>query len=242
MRINRYLAQAGLGSRRTVEQLVRAGRISVNGEITLDLALQVQDSDDVRFDAKPIRPRRLRYFAFHKPKGLICTLSDEKKRPTIYSVLAREFREFDYVGRLDKDSEGLLILTNDGELAQKLTNPRFKVEKEYEVVVDRAFDANDLPRLLKGTVIDGIRARVRRAWVRQGATLGIVLDQGIKRQIRVILQRLGYEVRTLRRVRIGSVRLGRLPQGAVRELKDHEITRLIGQRTLEERKNPSRSN
>ncbi len=229
MRINRYLAQAGLGSRREVEKLVQAGRVSINGELILDLARQVADTDDVRVDNRLVRPKHLRYFAFHKPPGLICTRSDERNRATIYSVLARNLQELDYVGRLDKDSEGLLILTNDGDLAQRLTNPRFKVEKEYEVVLDRPFDTKDLQRLLKGTVIDGTRARVRRAWIRHHSGLGIVLDQGIKRQIRVMLQRLGYDVRALKRVRIGSVKLGRLPRAMVRELSSSEITRLMEQ-------------
>jgi 23S rRNA pseudouridine2605 synthase len=228
VRINRFLALAGLGSRRSVETLVTSGRITINGEICLDLARQVGDHDDVRSDNKPVRLRRFRYFAFNKPPGFICTRSDDRGRDTIYAILPRDLHDLEYVGRLDKDSEGLLLLTNDGGLAQRLTNPKFKVEKEYEVTVDRAVDPADLPRLVRGTLIDGVRARATRAWIRKRNVLGIVLEQGLKRQIRVMLERLRYEVGMLRRIRIGPVTLGRMPRGAARELSARERDTLLG--------------
>lgn len=223
LRINLYLARSGAGSRRACDELVLSGRVSVNGAVCLDPATRIAPGDDVRLDNRPVKPKPLLYVMLNKPPGFVCTASDERGRQTIYDLLPRGMRRAHYVGRLDKDSRGLLLLTTDGDLALALSRPRSKVEKEYDVTTGRPVSDEALAELLKGTFIEGRRARaesVRRVSPRR---LRIVLTQGIKRQIRVMLYRLGIEVRDLCRVRFGPLRLAALPQGASRELTPREI-------------------
>ncbi len=226
VRINRYLADCALGSRRSVEELVQARRVSINGTIVSSLGQRVAEGDEVRVDRRIVKRRSLVYAIFHKPAGVICSRADERRRTDIYALLPPELQIANYVGRLDAASEGLLLLTNDGELAARLTHPRHKVEKEYEVTLDRAFQSEDIPKLLKGTFVDGKRAKAERVESLGPSRLKIVLTQGMKRQIRVMLFRLGYEVERLVRTRFGPLRLDRLPIGKSRMLKPSEVKQL----------------
>ncbi len=226
IRINRYLAQCGFGSRRAVEQLVADGRVSINGQRCTDLAARISPGDVVEVGKRRAVPEPLRYLAFHKPRGVICSRSDERARRTIYDVLPAEFSKLDYIGRLDKDSEGLLLLSNDGDFAERLAHPRHEVEKEYVVTLDRAPESSAYDKLLRGTMIDGVRAKAVRAFARGGAQAGVVLTQGVKRQVRVMFSRLGYEVKSLKRVRIGPVTIARMAPGAVRPLTRWELEAL----------------
>jgi 23S rRNA pseudouridine2605 synthase len=223
MRLNRFLASAGLGSRRGVEEIIQAGQVRINGRVVTDLATKVEPTDAVKVGARLIRSERLIHAILHKPKGYLCTADDERQRRTIFDLLPANWPRVFHVGRLDKESEGLLIVTNDGDLSLHLTHPRFKMEKEYEVGLDRPFDAVHREKLLRGMHIQGGWAKAERVSQLGSKALGIVLRQGIKRQIRLMFKELGYEVTHLRRLRIGPIALGTLSSGEWRLLNAKEV-------------------
>lgn len=226
VRLNRFLAQAGLGSRRACEQLIVGGKVVLNRRPCRELAATVGPEDEVRVRGRILRPQAATHLALHKPRGFVTTASDELGRRTIFDLLPPGLPRLFHVGRLDKDSEGLLILTNDGALAQELTHPRHGIEKEYSVTLDKAWQPADRERLTKGIRIEGGRAVAEEVGEFGQRTLRIVLRQGIKRQIRLMLGALGYRVERLKRIRIGPVRLGTLPSGGHRPLSQREIAAL----------------
>jgi 23S rRNA pseudouridine2605 synthase len=226
MRLNRFLASAGLGSRRGVEELVKAGRVRINGRVVTDLATQVGSEDSVKVGTRMVRPQRPIHAVLNKPRGYLCTAADERERRTIFELLPKDWPRFSYVGRLDKESEGLLIVTNDGELSLALTHPRYHVEKEYEVALDKTFDILDREKLLRGFRIEGGWAKAERVVLAGPQKLKLVLRQGIKRQIRLMFFNLGYEVAYLRRVRIGPLKLGGMQPGEWRLLSTKEVQAL----------------
>jgi 23S rRNA pseudouridine2605 synthase len=222
MRLNRFLAAAGFGSRRSCEQLISGGHVVINGHKTTVLATQIEEGDDVRVDGRPARAAVQLTILFNKPRGYVVTRSDERGRRTIYDLLPASHSSLFHVGRLDKESEGLLLMTNDGILAQELTHPSHGIEKEYEVELDKAFDFSHVEKLLKGIHIEGGRGKFERVRTIAPKKLCVVLRQGIKRQIRLMFYTLGYEVERLRRIRIGKLLDNRLPQGAWRPLSVKE--------------------
>lgn len=226
MRLNRFLAAAGFGSRRSCEQFIRDGKVSVNGHFITDLSTQVSAEDDVRVAGKPAKAEAHTYLILHKPRGYVCTRSDERGRKTIFDLIPGQFGRLFNVGRLDKDSEGLLLLTNDGNLSQRLTHPTHQIDKEYEVMLDKAYDPEITPKLLKGIFLEEGRARMES--VRQVAPhiVKVVLRQGIKRQIREMFFRMGYEVKRLMRIRIGRLMAPSLKPGAWRLLNAKEVASL----------------
>jgi 23S rRNA pseudouridine2605 synthase len=226
MRINRYLANAGIGSRRGCEQLVREGRVTVNGAICTNLASQVSADDAVKVDGRLIHAERKVYMLLNKPAGFICTRSDTQDRKTIFALLPRKLPRLFHVGRLDKESEGLLILTNDGELALRLTHPRYKIAKEYEVTLDKPFDMALSAKMKTGFHIEAGHARVECIRRMGPVMLRVELRQGLKRQIREMFFKLGYEVKRLRRTRIGPLTDARLRPGEWRFLSATEISAL----------------
>lgn len=228
MRLNRFLAAAGFGSRRACEQLIRDGKVSINGHFIRDLATQVGPDDDVRVGGKPARARQLVYLLLHKPKGFVSTRSDERGRRTVFNLVPPHFGSLFHVGRLDKESEGLILLTNDGDLAQRLTHPSHEIEKEYEVTLDRDFDAAHTAKFLRGMMIEGGRARMEEVHPFGPRSLKVVLRQGLKRQIRLMFYRLGYEVKRLVRTRIGPLRLAPLKPAEWRFLTAREVALLSG--------------
>lgn len=230
MRLNRFLAHAGCGSRRGCEELILSGRVTLNGTVTTNLATQVGEKDAVKVDGRLVHGQRTLTAVLHKPAGFVCSADDEAGRKTIFELLPPNWPRLFHVGRLDKQSEGLLIVTNDGDLALRLTHPRYKVEKEYEVEVDRAFAFEDREKLLKGFHIEGGRAKVEHVYKLSQTRLRLVLKQGIKRQIRLMLYELGYEVKRLIRVRIGKLKLD-VPPGQWRLLTEKEIKSLISEQT-----------
>src|SRR5688572_28699885 len=214
VRLQKIISSAGIASRRAAEKLIEQGRVTVNGITITELGTKADlDVDDIRVDERRVkRPQRHRYLLLNKPRGYVTTRSDPEHRPTVLDLL-KGVRDYVYpVGRLDFDSEGLLILTNDGDLAATLTHPRHEVERVYEAEVLGVPDAHDLERLSKGVVIDGRRtgaARVELLSERrtQGDTsmLRVTIHEGRTRQVRKMCDAIGHPVRTLKRVRIGPI-------------------------------------
>ena len=228
MRLNRFLAAAGLGSRRSCEDIIATGAVMINGSRVEKLATVVADGDDVRVHGRIIRVAKPSYVLFHKPRGFVVTRSDERGRRTIYDLLPPEFSTLFHVGRLDKDSEGLLLLTNDGDFAQKLTHPSHGIEKEYEVDLDKSFDPAHSAKMIRGIFIEGGRARFERIRMLGPGRVRVVLRQGIKRQIRLMFYDMGYEVERLQRTRIGKISDEKMPPGSYRHLTPPEVKALQG--------------
>src|SRR2546423_1723611 len=226
MRLNRFLAAAGVGSRRHWDELIAAGRVTINGQICTDFSTQPTDLDHVKVDGKLVHSQRRVDIMLHKPAGFVSTRSDPNARDTIFDLLPPHLPRLFNVGRLDALTEGLLILTNNGELAQRLTHPRYKVEKEHEITLDRPWDATLSPKLLHGTMLDGQRARLEKIQSIKPTRLRVILRQGINRQIRRMFYEVGYEVKRLIRTRIGHLRLGDLPRGHWRPLSKDELKSL----------------
>src|SRR5947209_3557722 len=226
MRLNRFLAAAGIGSRRKCDELIATGRVTINGSVCTNFSAQPDERDHVKVDGKLVHLERTTTIALHKPAGFVSTRSDPNARDTIFDLLPPKFPRLFNVGRLDAQSEGLLLLTNDGDLAQQLTHPRFKIEKEYEVTLDRQWESVHAPKLLRGIFLEGQRAQMARIRSIRQTRLRVVLRQGINQQIRRMFFAVGYEVKRLVRVRIGNLRLGDLPRGQWRILSKSELERL----------------
>ena len=226
MRLNRYLALCGLGSRRACEEIILAGGVRINGRPVRELATAVQPGDTVVARGRVVRPAATRYLVLHKPAGCLSSRQSQGGKPTVYDLLPPDAGSLPHVGRLDAESEGLLLLSNDGELSQALTHPSRHVEKEYEVILDRAFDTKLIPKLLKGIYLEEGRAKAAHVHAEGANNLRVVLTQGINRQIRRMFAALGYKVKRLTRTRLGPLKLGRLPRGAWRELSAREVEAL----------------
>ncbi|HXL24442.1 MAG TPA: pseudouridine synthase [Chthoniobacterales bacterium] len=226
MRLNRFLAAAGVGSRRKCDELIAAGRVTINGRVCTNFSAQPDERDHVKADGKLLHLERAMTIALHKPAGFVSSRSDPNARDTIFDLLPPKFPRLFNIGRLDAQSEGLLLLTNDGNFAQQLTHPRFKIEKEYEVTLDRQWDREHAQKLLRGIFLDGQRAQIARIHSIGPTRLRVVLRQGINQQIRRMFYAVGYEVKRLVRVRIGNLRLGDLPRGQWRALSKTQLDAL----------------
>ena len=227
-RLQKILSQAGVASRRASEKLMLEGRVSVNGATVTELGTKADiATDDIRVDGRRIRaPERHRYLLLNKPRGYVTTRSDPQKRPTVIDLL-EGVREYIYpVGRLDYDSEGLLILTNDGELAARLTHPRHGVTRVYEARVLGQPDAHDISRLSKGVTIDGRRTEPAEIVPLGPSQLRVTVREGRNRQVRKMCEAIGHPVTELRRVAIGPIRDPKLMVGQWRELTPQEVERL----------------
>jgi 23S rRNA pseudouridine2605 synthase len=230
VRLNRFLALAGISSRRGAEECIRDGRVTINGELITDLARRVSPGDRVRVDGRVVQAKEFIYLLLHKPADFITTRSDEDSRKTIYSLLPENLPSLAHVGRLDKESEGLLLLTNDGDLAFQITHPKFKLEKEYLVTLDREFHIEDAPKTKKGVYLSEGRARFDAIFKVDRQKVRVILTQGLKRQIRRVFAALGYKVRRLQRIRIGPLTGRGLRPGEVRFLNKREIELLTNRR------------
>ena len=226
MRLNRYLALCGLGSRRACEEVILGGGVRINGRPVRELATMVGPDDTVVARGRVVRPAQSRYLVLHKPSGCLSSRQSQGGKPTVYDLIPRDAGNLPHVGRLDAESEGLLLLSNDGALAQAITHPSRHVEKEYEVILDRSFDPALTAKLLKGVYLEEGRAKAAHVHIEGGNKLRVVLTQGINRQIRRMFAALGYKVKRLTRTRLGPLKLGRLPRGAWRELTAREIDSL----------------
>jgi pseudouridine synthase len=236
IRLQKLLSAAGIASRRSAEDLIRQGRVTLNGRTVTELGTKADPAaDDVRVDGRRVKgAERFRYLLLHKPKGYVTTRSDPGRRPTVMDLIG-DVRERVYpVGRLDVESSGLLLLTNDGDLAARLTHPRHEIEREYHVWVLGAPDERDLERLRRGVVIEGRRtARAKvdvllpgRGRRREQTRLSFVIHEGRNRQVRRMCEAVGHPVVDLERVRVGPVVDPRLRPGQYRELTIEELNRL----------------
>jgi 23S rRNA pseudouridine2605 synthase len=232
IRLQKILSQAGVASRRAAEKLMVDGRVSVNGRTVLELGTKADPAhDDIRVDGRRIKAERPRYILLNKPRGYVTTRKDEKRRKTVLDLLAG-VREYVYpVGRLDYDTEGLLLLTNDGELAAHLTHPRHGVERTYEAHVAGMPDERAIEKLRKGIPLDGRRtlpADVRllnRDRDADGVVL-ITIREGRNRQVRRMCEAVGHPVGRLKRIKFGPIGDRRLPVGAWRDLSAEEVGKL----------------
>jgi pseudouridine synthase len=230
-RLQKILSQAGIASRRASEKLIVEGRVTVNGDTIRELGSKADAAhDDIRVDGRRVKtPERHRYILLNKPRGYVSTRADPQKRPTVIDLVGT--RDYVYpVGRLDFDSEGLLLLTNDGELAARLTHPRHGVARVYEARVLGVPDAHDLQRLAKGVVIKGRRTEPADVSIvaeqPRGATMRITIREGRNRQVRNMCEAIGHPVDHLKRVAIGPLRDTRLKSGQWRELTPDEVKKL----------------
>jgi len=229
VRLAKFLAHGGVASRRRAEEIIAAGRVSVGGEVVRDPARDVGEGDDVRVDGRAIAAEMGEVWAVHKPLGVVSTAREPGGRKAVVELVDSDARLYP-VGRLDVDSTGLLLLTNDGELANRLMHPRYEVPKAYRVELRRPPSEADLRRLSRGVELeDGptATAEVRRLGERE---VEIVLREGRNRQIRRMAAAVGNEVVALRRIRFGPVELGDLPEGRARQLSATEIEGLRGAR------------
>jgi 23S rRNA pseudouridine2605 synthase len=229
-RLNKILAAAGLGSRRKVEELIEQGRVEIDGDIVTDLACKVDPREvKIKVDGSLLKKSRPVYFALNKPPGVLSTNYDPSGRMRVIDLVPDRDRVF-CVGRLDQSSEGLMLLTNDGELAQRLAHPKFRIQKSYFVVVSGQMSNEELDKLRKGVHLAEGFARIDGATIkkhRKGCTeIEIVLSEGKNREIRRMLARAGHKVVVLRRIAIGPLRLGQMPVGASRTLTANEVKAL----------------
>jgi 23S rRNA pseudouridine2605 synthase len=231
MRLQKYLAHAGVASRRAAEELIARGQVRVNGKIVRELGTGVEESDKVAVNGKIVSlPTKYTYIVLHKPLGVVTTMRDPQGRRTVSDLLPKGLPRIVPVGRLDYDTSGVLLLTNDGELAHVLTHPRFGVEKTYRAVVKGQMSADELERLRRGMRLEEARAAGARVKViaspADRTVLDITIHEGRNRQVRRMLEAVGHPVRELRRLRFGPIALGTLAPGRTRPATARELAHL----------------
>lgn len=231
MRLQKYLAACGVASRRTAEKMIADGRVSVDGQTVTEMGVQVEDGQQICVDGKPVQLESQKYYImYHKPAGEVTTASDPEGRATVLD----KFRDFPArlypVGRLDYDSEGLLLLTNDGDLTERMLHPSMEVEKVYLARVSNQVTPQEARRLESGVMVDGrktARAKVKLLTVGSLYTdMLVTIHEGRNRQVRKMVEQVGHQVVMLRRIRFGPLRLGDLPRGMWRELTEEERQQL----------------
>lgn len=226
MRINKYLAACGIASRRGCDKLITDGKITVNGKKAV-IGMEIFGDDHVEIDGKIISVQKNEYYIINKPKGYICSVSDEKGRKTVLDLLPGDVGRIYPVGRLDYDSEGLLILTTDGELAQHLTHPSNEIPKTYLVKIEGTLTESDLNPIRSGIEIDGYVTKKCKAHIVETNKLytkiHITITEGKNREIRKMFEAIGKNVILLKRIKIGEITLRGLDRGAYRTLTDKEI-------------------
>lgn len=228
MRINKFLAENGVASRRRADEMISAGRVKVNG-CPASLGADVQDGDEVSIDDVPLKleERALEYYVMNKPKGVLCTVSDDRGRKTVMSLLPEGAGRVFPVGRLDYATEGLLLLTNDGELSYRLTNPRSEIPKTYLARIEGTMTEKDLNRIRSGIELDGVLTKKCRAHIvetnKAYTKVHVTITEGKNRQVRRMFEAIGRNVEFLKRIRVGELTLSGLNRGEVRKLTAEEI-------------------
>lgn len=230
MRLNKYIASSGVCSRRKADELIEQGIVSVNGKKITELGFLVGEKDKVFVENKLIRPKKLEYYRFYKPAGFITTADDEKDRKIIYDLLPPEMRNLKPVGRLDKDSSGLIILTNDGDLINELTHPSIKVPKVYIVSVNGKLHLHHLEKMAQGIEVEKGKVGYANSQILEAdnnrTVLQMILFQGLNRQIRKMIEALGFEVTSLKRIQHATIELEGLKKGQFKPLKPQQIKEL----------------
>ena len=229
-RLNKYIASSGLCSRRKADEYIENGLVMVNGKIISELGFLVKETDKVFVDKKLVRPAKHEYYRFYKPAGYITTCDDENGRKTIYDILPENFAHLKPVGRLDKDSTGLLILTNDGDLINSLTHPSIKVPKIYMVTVNAPVKKQELEKMANGIEIEPDKTAYADIEVlvldNSHTEMRITLYQGMNRQIRKMFEYFGYEVKVLKRIQHATLNLDGLRRGEYKPIKPTQIKEL----------------
>ena len=228
MRLQVFLSKAGISSRRRAVKIIESGKISINGKKVFESSFRVNpEKDKVSLKGKIIKPKEKIYIVLNKPKGVTTTKKDSFADKTVMDLLPQKLNHLNPVGRLDKDTAGLLLLTNDGEFINRLTHPRFNVKKLYAVKLDKKLGDKEKVRLEKGIALDEKRTAPCKITLKQKSDIEITLGEGRKRQIKRMFSKLGYKVLDLRRLKEGSLALGELPEGKWRILKKEEIYKLM---------------
>lgn len=224
MRLNKFISLCGFASRRAADELIKEQKVSVNGEIVQDLGRQIQESDLVEIEGKKLSlPQKTTVIAFHKPAGCVCTCKDPQKRQTVYDFLPPGYKGLKYIGRLDLQSRGLLLFTDDGELAHRLTLPKYKILRHYLVWTDSPVKKSDAEQLIEGIDLeDGIKGFAEAVFFEEGC-IELVLSEGKNREIRKMMAAIGYEIEDLQRIAYADIDLGDLGSGDYRELSDKEV-------------------
>lgn len=228
MRINKYIASSGVTSRRKAEDLVLAGKVKINGKVVSNLATDVKETDQVTIEGKPIHTaENFVYYKLHKPKGYVSTVNDDKGRKTVMELMRGVHTRVFPVGRLDYDTEGLLLLTNDGDLSNILTRPKSEVEKVYYATIEGTITKDEVKTLSSGVEIDGYKTKpcsvVVMSETPNQTKLAITITEGKNRQIRKMLEAVNKTVTFLKRVQIGEIRLGGLSRGEYAQLNSKEM-------------------
>lgn len=230
MRLNKYIASSGICSRRKADELIEQGVVSVNGKKVSELGFQVKDKDKVFIGTEIVRPKKLEYYKFYKPAGFITTSEDEKDRKIIYDLLPPSMHNLKPVGRLDRDSSGLIILTNDGDLINELTHPSIKVPKVYVVTVDGKVHLHHLEKMAAGIEIEEGKMAYADTLILESTNkktvLQVTLYQGLNRQIRKMFAALGFEVTVLKRISHATITIEGLKKGQFKPIKPQQIKEL----------------
>lgn len=231
IRLNKYIASTGLTSRRGADELIINGRVKVNGKVVVEPGVSVTEKDSVLVDNKKINVQNKKYVIFYKPAGYITTTNDPQERKTIYSLLPEDFKYLKPAGRLDKDSSGLILLTNDGDLIQKLTHPKEHVSKIYRVMVEGKITQQDLLKLKNGIEIEENKIAYAECDVieidKAYTVLRVVLYQGYNRQIRKMMDIIKHPVISLKRLSQANLNVAGLEKGSYRYLKPKEVRELF---------------
>ena len=233
MRINKFLADKGIASRRHADAMIAAGRVKING-VVATLGASVEDKDEVTVDGNPVsrEESKLEYYIMNKPKGVVCTVSDDRGRKTVMEYFPQTNARIFPVGRLDYETEGLLILTNDGDLAFRLTHPMNEVPKTYMAKIEGTMTEKDLNPIRSGVELDGVMTKKCKAHIvetnKAYTKVHITITEGRNRQVRRMFESLGRTVELLKRVSIGKLKLTGLDRGEVRALTEEEIMYLKG--------------
>lgn len=235
-RLNKYLASCGVGSRRACDALIQDGHVEVNGQPCLNPAERIGQDDHVKVDGRKVKPKTSGTVMLNKPRGLVSSKDDEFGRDTVFALLPGSLQHLNHVGRLDRDSEGLLLLTNDGHLSQALLHPSKHIEKEYIVTANQPVSDEHLRQFLSGLYTEDGKMAAKEVERLSPRRIRVVLTTGHKRQIRVMFKTLGYTVQRLIRIRIGSFELTDIPPGKWRHLDPKEIHQLLTNPTAKQAK------
>ncbi|MFA6611715.1 MAG: pseudouridine synthase, partial [Bacilli bacterium] len=236
-RLQKYIARSGIASRRKAEDMIREGKVKVNGEVITEMGHKISGNDIVEIDSEVLEIKEKRYFVMNKPRGIISSSNDEKGRKTVISILPPELNNYRLfpVGRLDYDTKGVLLITNDGEFMNTLVGPQSALPKEYLARVEGEVEKNDIQKLEAGIEMDGYKTQKCKAYIasvdkkNNSSSVGIIIREGKYHQVKQMFAAIGHPVKRLTRISFGEITVEGLAEGEIRELTPHEIKRLIVQ-------------